>query len=528
MYLYEEIRVLKQADSVFFHFGTTGALQSMKRALYANGRMKVGNEIGSYAALNRKIINQTIMAARKRFKKRSIARAAILGAIFLNIVAFPINVSFSGAQASLGEGSVEVWWPTNGSHLSGVQPFKAMVSGLDDTSQYEMYWQVDQGQENRMDNSNEEYPHKESPVDLSSWTWHGKGPYEVTFVAKKGGVAVAKSSVTIYNDGAQENTPTETSSEEEEREYETQGEAAQNVRLTPVDEPPTQSFTIKPMQNNSALFVDSETPAAAQAKEWSALRPADAALMSELAAQPTAKWLGGWSGDVESTVRSYMSKAGNNTAVFVAYNIPQRDCGGYSAGGLGSKESYLAWINGIARGIGAGNALVVLEPDALAAIGCLSQQDQERRLEMLSSAVSILKANTNTNVYIDAGHSGWASPNEMAGKLQRSGIAQADGFSLNVSNFMPTNELETYGKNISERVGGKHFVIDTSRNGNGSNGEWCNPSGRKVGEKPTLDTGETLVDAYLWIKMPGESDGSCNGAPTAGAWWPEYALSLLR
>lgn len=503
--------------------------------------MKVGNEIRSLAELNRKIISHTLSAAQQRFKKRSIVRAAILGAIFLNIVAFPANVSFSGAQASLGEGSVEVWWPENGAHISGVQPFKAMVSGLDDTSQYEMYWQVDSGQENRMDNSNEEYPHKESHVDLSSWTWHGKGPYEVTFVAKKEGVVVAKSSVSIYNDEAQvntlpdeeaqENVQTESSPQEEKREYKTHGEASQNVRLIPVDEnpkPQTESFVIKSIQNNSALFVDSETPAATQAKEWSASRPAEAALMSELAAQPTAKWLGGWSGDVESTVRNYMSKAGNDTAVFVAYNIPQRDCGGYSAGGLGSKDSYLSWINGIARGIGSGNALVVLEPDALPAMGCLSQEDQERRLDMLSSAVSILKANTNTNVYIDAGHSGWASPNEIAGKLERSGIAQADGFSLNVSNFMPTNELETYGKEISERVGGKHFVIDTSRNGNGSNGEWCNPVGRKVGEKPTLDTGEALVDAYLWIKMPGESDGSCNGAPAAGAWWPEYALSLLR
>ncbi|MCW2873942.1 glycoside hydrolase family 6 protein, partial [Actinacidiphila oryziradicis] len=36
------------------------------------------------------------------------------------------------------------------------------------------------------------------------------------------------------------------------------------------------------------------------------------------------------------------------------------------------------------------------------------------------------------------------------------------------------------------------------------------------------------VDAYLWVKRPGESDGSCRGAPPAGQWWSDYALRLAR
>jgi endoglucanase len=40
--------------------------------------------------------------------------------------------------------------------------------------------------------------------------------------------------------------------------------------------------------------------------------------------------------------------------------------------------------------------------------------------------------------------------------------------------------------------------------------------------------GHEPVDAYLWIKRPGESDGSCHGGPPAGAWWPDYALGLAR
>jgi endoglucanase len=41
-------------------------------------------------------------------------------------------------------------------------------------------------------------------------------------------------------------------------------------------------------------------------------------------------------------------------------------------------------------------------------------------------------------------------------------------------------------------------------------------------------TGSALLDALLWIKAPGESDGSCAGGPAAGVWWPAYALGLAR
>ncbi|MFI5427363.1 glycoside hydrolase family 6 protein [Aeromicrobium sp. UC242_57] len=68
-------------------------------------------------------------------------------------------------------------------------------------------------------------------------------------------------------------------------------------------------------------------------------------------------------------------------------------------------------------------------------------------------------------------------------------------------------------------------VIDTSRNGAGSNGEWCNPSGRALGPEPQAGTAGSL-DAYLWIKPPGESDGECGGGPPAGEFWTERALEL--
>lgn len=118
----------------------------------------------------------------------------------------------------------------------------------------------------------------------------------------------------------------------------------------------------------------------------------------------------------------------------------------------------------------------------------------------------------------------------MASRLTSAGVAQAQGFALNVSNYRLTTELVTYGKDVSSRVGGKHFVVDTSRNGLGpsTDGQWCNPSGRALGPAPTTSTADPAVDAYLWIKKPGESDGACNGGPPAGTLWADYALGLAE
>jgi endoglucanase len=129
---------------------------------------------------------------------------------------------------------------------------------------------------------------------------------------------------------------------------------------------------------------------------------------------------------------------------------------------------------------------------------------------------------------------------------------------------------------------GVAFIIDTSRNGRGplnvapygvapynqavgvlsalNGGGWCNPAGAGLGLRPTTRTSVALLDAYLWVKIPGESDGSCDTAggarawdfnaynpwlvpaesqnhfdplwgitdPVAGAWFPQQALQLAQ
>jgi endoglucanase len=121
----------------------------------------------------------------------------------------------------------------------------------------------------------------------------------------------------------------------------------------------------------------------------------------------------------------------------------------------------------------------------------------------------------------------------MAGRLNEAGVANARGFSLNTANFYTTEEQIGYGETISGMTNGAHYVIDTSRNGAGpATGvalDWCNPPGRAMGAAPTTATAGAHADAYLWVKRPGESDGSCEpGEPPAGRFVNEYAIELVR
>ncbi|SCE37913.1 endoglucanase [Streptomyces sp. DfronAA-171] len=178
----------------------------------------------------------------------------------------------------------------------------------------------------------------------------------------------------------------------------------------------------------------------------------------------------------------------------------------------------------------------MLEPDALLHLvdGCTPDEFHEERYDLLKGAIEKLAALPHTTVYLDAGNPGWQRPEVLAEPLRRAGIDAADGFAVNVSNFETTERSIAYGKDLSRLVGGKHFVVDTSRNGNGpatqgDPGErWCNPPGRALGEPPTTRTDDPLVDAYLWVKRPGESDGTCKGGPKAGEWWGAYALGLAK
>ncbi|MGW7527144.1 glycoside hydrolase family 6 protein [Streptomyces sp. NPDC054783] len=260
----------------------------------------------------------------------------------------------------------------------------------------------------------------------------------------------------------------------------------------------------------------------------------EAAQIRKIAEQPVGEWIGPENPEKEARGFTEAAEKSDRTALLVLYDIPHRDCGQYSQGGAADGNAYRAWIDGVARGIEDRPAIVILEPDAVLHLvdGCTPDRFHEERYDLLKGAIARLKSLRNTRVYLDAGNAGWGHPDQIFQPLQQAGIDQADGFSVNVSNFYSTQDSIAYGKQLSAKVGGKHFVIDTSRNGNGpyTGGDpaqrWCNPPGRALGGTPTTKTADALVDAYLWVKRPGESDGTCKGGPKAGEWWASYALAL--
>lgn len=278
----------------------------------------------------------------------------------------------------------------------------------------------------------------------------------------------------------------------------------------------------------TSLYADPASKAATAADEATESGDTDdAAVFTSIAEVPTAIWLtpekhpireiGGYVSDLVTAA----AKLGQ-VPLFTVYGIPNRDCGNFSSGGL-TVEQYPVWVDEIAGALTDSGAVVILEPDALAlADEC---DNVEERLGEVGASVDALAA-AGLTVYIDAGHSNWGPPAEMADLLNRAGIERARGFATNVSNYNNTDREQYYANTISSLTNGAHYVIDTGRNGNGSTGEWCNPAGRALGATPAASPSGSAQDANLWIKPPGESDGECNGGPAAGEWWNENALEL--
>ncbi|GIM91110.1 glycoside hydrolase family 6 protein [Paractinoplanes toevensis] len=280
----------------------------------------------------------------------------------------------------------------------------------------------------------------------------------------------------------------------------------------------------------SGLYVDPQLPAA----RWVAAHPTDkraAAIRTAIGNQPMAHWFTGTSDpDLGKAVTKYTRSAqiAGKTPVLVAYNLPGRDaCGAESAGGAASAAVYRKWIATFAAAIGARPAIVVLEPDSLGDFSCLSAAQISTRLALLNAAVRTLAEKApNTWTYIDAGHADWTGPATMADRLLSAGVARAHGFAVNVSNFIGTADSRRYAEQVKaalHRPAG--YVIDTSRNGNGGNGQWCNPAGRKLGKRSTANP----AALELWIANPGNSDGRCGVAPAikAGVFSPALAQRLI-
>ncbi|MFW6775277.1 glycoside hydrolase family 6 protein [Nocardioides sp. CPCC 205120] len=259
-------------------------------------------------------------------------------------------------------------------------------------------------------------------------------------------------------------------------------------------------------------------------------RTDDAATLRRLADVPTAIWLtpeAHGRGEVGAHVRGIVADASDadEVAVFVVYGVTDRDCTGQlSAGGL-PPEEYAPWVGEIASALGSGDgaAVAVLEPDGLAATFECGNTDQ--RVDLLAGALgSLLDAGVPT--YVDAGHSDWRPADEMADLLRRVGVDEARGFATNVAGYQADTDETRYAEELSGLLDGAHYVTDSGRNGAPSTSEWCNPDARLLGREPAAVDDGSAQDADLWVKPPGESDGTCNGGPDAGVFWVERALSM--
>jgi len=169
-------------------------------------------------------------------------------------------------------------------------------------------------------------------------------------------------------------------------------------------------------------------------------------------------------------------------------------------------------------------------------------------------------------IYVDAAHGGWLGwQNNMqsfVSIIQSLGIASAiRGFATNTANYQPigiqcpaltsngqdyclggqnqgnaccadpcheesqynpgNNELNyiAYLNSAFAQVGitGKQYIIDSGRNGvpnmRSDCANWCNIRNAGLGVQPTTNTASPLVDAYYWLKTPGESDGCTQQLP---------------
>jgi cellulose 1,4-beta-cellobiosidase len=324
--------------------------------------------------------------------------------------------------------------------------------------------------------------------------------------------------------------------------------------------------------------------------------PAQAAALRKAANFPVAIWLD----KIERTkhVGEYLDDAAKQqqagggqpvVPIFVVYDLPNRDCAAEASNGElkidggGEARYQREYIDVIAAQFQAHPSLrivAVVEPDSLANIATNMANEKCAVVDQVykrANAYAIAKLSLpNVFLYMDAAHTGWLGWPKNLKKIvpiykevldMAGGPDRIRGFAVNVSNYDPVmaedrrradpsypppDELG-YVEDLAHHldaagIKNKGFLVDTSRNGRANirttPGNWCNIKGAGLGERPRVAP-KPLVDAYVWIKTPGQSDGTANdkaarfdpncasddatpGAPEAGEWFESYLLDLVK
>jgi cellulose 1,4-beta-cellobiosidase len=341
------------------------------------------------------------------------------------------------------------------------------------------------------------------------------------------------------------------------------------------------------------FFVNPEYAASVEAT--AKRHPEEADLLRKAARYPTGVWLsdikavGSLQRWLDEAKRQQDAHGKPTMAVVVVYDLPDRDCAAESSAGElkvaedGEARYRREFIDPITAQFKAHPdqpIAVVLEPDSLGnlATNMGLPKCQEARAAYKNGIVYAIRSFRlpNVSVYLDAAHAGWLGWDDNRAKIAKvfksvlndaGGPEMIRGFAVNTSNYThlsnrdgavlePTNPCPnelTYVKQLRETLAmyGFHdhgFLVDTSRNGRGGIrtawGNWCNIRGAGLGERPRADPAPG-IDAYYWVKPPGESDGSsdpngprfdpmCAGrdaaqaAPQAGQWFESYFIDLVH
>ncbi len=257
---------------------------------------------------------------------------------------------------------------------------------------------------------------------------------------------------------------------------------------------------------------------------------------------PSVAWYDGVSSDADARLKKMLdrAKAANQVAQIALYGIPHRDCGSLSSGGHETPENYRAWIDRVSAMVGDQTVMVIVEPDAISYCG--KAEIRKERAPLLTYVGQKFQANNpNAALYIHAG-SGQLNQESAADAVIDGGIKYMRGFAMNVSSSGTTPVEEAWAEQFvktleAKGVAGKHYVVDTSRNGvalepnSNPGGKFltCNNWTAAVGTRPTSNTTGAHADAYVWAKPVGESDGVCHpGDPGAGKFFPDLALRVVE
>jgi len=302
--------------------------------------------------------------------------------------------------------------------------------------------------------------------------------------------------------------------------------------------------------------------------------------------------------------KAQQARTGKKTlTTFIVYDLPNRDCAAAASNGelvcadsacvdgLNTyKTKYVDPIVAIFKQFPDQPIVAIVEPDSL---GNLATNLNVQKCSIAENAyytgiaysIAQISQLPNVYIYLDACHGGWLGWDDNRAKIatifqkvlnQAGGVDKIRGFAINTANYQslgslsstadPCNLVSQYNKAINEviyvnllsqslqsvGITGKGYIIDTARNGVANMrkdcSNWCNINHSGLGIRPTSDTsssGLNIIDAYYWLKTPGESDGtsdqnaprydfhcgsddSYKPSPQAGLWNAPFYVMLVQ